>query len=64
MKCEICQQETDKILKNCGLGKEICAKCCFHVASGSPEHINYLKKETKLPKEMILQKCAECVPVK
>lgn len=64
MKCSVCQQETDKIVSNCSLGKEICTKCCFHISSGAPEFINHLKKDTRLPKEVILQKCSECNPIK
>ena len=65
MKCPVCQQESAKLLDRCNLGAGgICAKCCFNISSGQPQFINYLKKSIKLSKEEILQKCAQCVPLK
>lgn len=60
MKCSVCQKESDKIIEKCNLGRIVCVKCCFHVSSGAPQFIDYLKKDAKLTKEIILKKCSEC----
>jgi hypothetical protein len=64
MKCFLCQQETDKVNEKCLLGNPVCPRCCFHISTGAPDHINRVKKELKDTKENILAKCGACNPVK
>jgi len=59
MQCSFCRKETDKILK-CAIRGVICLKCCFHISSGSSEHLRRLKQENKLIKVEVLKFCGEC----
>ena len=59
MVCGTCGSTGKKMVKCTVLG-EICMRCCFSIASGSPQLIEKIKKEKNLSKSDILKVCAEC----